>query len=561
MAEMNSFAGNPSASRWVVTNPTPGIIRHSVRSNKKSQLLSEAASLVPSSQDLIDRLNKHALSPGDQNFFQTVLGGQVSEYLNKYTENPYFAFSREGKEKVKSMQSIVNNPLLSEAALSFEKSSKIAENAQNDRNDQNLNVVGGTISVYDQSTGKIKRVLPDHLTSSMQPLTFSNELSERTKKGFFNQETGSVESPIQYNQMSFKDVVAGINSIVGTPGSSEWNQFSQDITKFNQDLTSRLQTTYKSNASQIESKLKSIFGKNGVNLPDSYMDTLLAKEYANQYSRTGTIDREQAYMNTAKMIQDIVNGERVNSAIVSESPMSKVANDGESKARAQMSESGPLASLTLGQGVVNGTRSMKSVNGKTYAGVNVSEYPSMIFEEYQSKDGVQEGILPFNVNSVYKDVLKAPGAALKTADGKHIINEAYAVPAQNPNIIIYKDPGDGRTYLEMDVIATDNYGGDFAKSSSAQKANDEDVEHWAKIEAYAKEAYKKNPQYGDFKGESTYFGIDDQYRVRAKVEYNPEASTFARYVSGEKMYVDREGLTIGSGDKAKPNVQTVPYKR
>lgn len=540
MSEMNAFAGNPSASRWVTTNPTPGVIRNTVRTNKRTQLLQEAASLVPSAQDLIDRLTKHKLSPGDQNFFQTILGGHMTDYIGKYTENPYFAFSREGKEKVRTMQSIVNNPLLSEAAISFDKSAKTAEIAARERNDNNLNVIGGTISVYDRSSGKIKRVLPDHLGDNMIPLTFNSELEERTKKGFFNQDDGTVDGPVGYNQVSYKEVLDGINAITANLGTTEYETFAKEIS----DLNSRISTTYRSNASQIQTKLKAIFTKNGQSLlPEAYMDTLLAKEYANQYNQKKSIDRNEAYQNVAKEIESMVLGKQSTSVTHQESALSKAQG---SAANAQMTQIGPWESILL-----NWTNKPADVrikrNGKEFA-VQGSELNPALFGAYE-ENGVKTGILPLNMNGMYKDILKHSGSPLTTTDDIKI-NPAYTIPAENPNIVVYNDPLDpSKQWMEFDVYTTDDHAGTNVEDTKEGKSalTDDERSYWESVGKYTKELYDSKKVLSDFRGyesEQTFWD-EDQYKVRAKVQYDPDASLKAKFIADQKgQHIDKRATTV-----------------
>ncbi len=548
----NSLISNPGVSRWVTTAPGPGLTRFQVKSAKKMQLLEEAAKLAPDQQVLIDQLTKNKLAPGDMANFQGLLNSSLTDYMNKYNENPYYTFSREGKSGVRHMQSIVNNPVLTELARNYDVSQKTYDIAQKDGNLNHFNVVNGSLSAYNTTKKRIERINPDDLDGKTYiPLTFEQEQNQRVKEGFYNIHENRVEDPLTYNQVSYKDVVGAINDIVGTPGSTEFNQFSKDLG----DLNSMLEVKYKSNRSQLNKKMNALFSDAG--LPEQHKDTLLAIAYKNQHDRGEKIDTQKAYKDVTQMIRDIVDGKEVTSTLYDVSPVAKAkaATGGGDMTSANQ---GAWEAMILGAGAKPAPVKIKNPRSSTgYSEIQGTEFNSGFFEEYK-EGNIESGKLPLNINPVVQR-LKVDQAPITTVDGKRI-NPAYAIPAEEPNIVVYKDPNDGLYYMEFDAVATDSHAGTtFHKDTTegVAAASPSDEQHWEAIGKYAAKLYKDGEIDKPFQGytDQSYFYDEDRYRVRVKTQYNNEgAGDLARmYLDKLPKYVPKGAHMTGAGAGPPPD--------
>jgi hypothetical protein len=162
------------------------------------------------------------------------------------------------------------------------------------------------------------------------------------------------------------------------------------------------------------------------------------------------------------------------------------------------------------------------------------------------------------MNPIFKNVLIAPNSSIETLDG-YSINPGYAIPAPNPNAIVYKDPGSDKYFIEFDVFATDNYGGDFSKSKdNIRKLTDEEYRYWKRTGEYAKELQKDKKVFDSFKGydDQKWWWVDHQYKVRVRAEYDVDASTKARYYDEMSFYGAKDAFKIGASSSSQP--MTIP---
>ena len=534
----NPFAPAP-VSRWVVQTPGPGLVRHQIKSNKRAQLLAEASSLVPSQQELLDTLSKHNLAYGDNMMFQNMLGAQLKGYLDRYQENPYYAFSRDGKEKVKSMRSLVNNPALAQAAASYDVTKNTRDIASKDGNLHNFNVIDGSVSVLDRPTGRIDRVSFDALNEKFDnngktedryiPLTFEQESNTRLEKGFVDIEKNKVDGPVGYNMARFADIVNGVNSILGDAGSTEYNTFKTGLDKLEYDIKT------KNNVAQINKKLDALL----TGLPANFKDTLLAKAYADQYRMNSPKDSRKAYAQVADMLRKMAEGRYQTSEVIDLSTKGKEdVKGGSAKLDDKM---GRFESAILGEGaetVPVNVPSKKSATGK--AQVMAKQVDPTIFQDVPTP--LQDNIL---IQS-----WKKPDAQVRVAENDEPIDMRNAIPAPDPKVMHYVDPDSttGQEIVEMDVLASDDGSGSTGWSEKTQgktKFTPSERTHWEQIGKALNQKNEMNPDVNKFvayEDENMFNSLGrDQYRVRVKFEANPEAPKLIR------MRVDKKDLNVPKG--------------
>jgi hypothetical protein len=318
MADFPNFVSNQGSSPWVISTPGQGLIRHEIKKQGKAELLNEAAALGPDSEKLSQTLFTNKLSPGDLANAQKNLQGMLSDYIGKYNDSPYYAFSREGRETVRRAQLFVNHPLFKEAEVANDVTNQYFKKANDvDKNGSKFNVVNGQVSVFDQEDRQFKLVPFSEikLTEDKKgydryvPLTVNAEKGLRDEKGYLDFKNGQVDKPMEYSMSKYEDAIKQINDVIGTPGTMEYTKFQKDIT----DLNSMVGQKYKTNTKGLRMKLDAIMSSAG--LSQEHKDVMLSTAFQNRLNEalqsggTGKVDGEQVYRDVAQTIQAIVMGE------------------------------------------------------------------------------------------------------------------------------------------------------------------------------------------------------------------------------------------------------------
>lgn len=264
MAENSLFAPmvNPSASRWVVSTPNAKLVAEQMRMATTEKLLAKAASLAPDAVKLNEYLSKHKIAPGDMAQYQTALNSMYDDWMTKYNENPFSAFDKESKDKVKQMQRLVNDPNITRLENLYNTADK-----ERERLKDNLGVINydkGVVKVYDKTKNKIVSIdALDFDPTSHEKINLKDEYDYRVNVSGF----AADPTPFQANMSKYEDVVKRVDDFLSktgkTKGESVINEFVTAIQS--------------SNRSQLESKARFVI--EGAGLSDSDKNTIYGRYY------------------------------------------------------------------------------------------------------------------------------------------------------------------------------------------------------------------------------------------------------------------------------------------
>lgn len=152
--------GNPMITPtqgWRVTGPGGKALRSLVMNQTRSQLLAEAASLTPDYNKLVETFQKNNLSPATTKMYASAINNEMQDYLTKYRDNPFYAFSREGRDKASKLQRLASDPTFKYDASAYESSKKEYEKAGETLKDYNYD--NGYIFVQDKNNpGEFKKI-------------------------------------------------------------------------------------------------------------------------------------------------------------------------------------------------------------------------------------------------------------------------------------------------------------------------------------------------------------------------------------------------------------------
>lgn len=294
----NMFVSGAGASRWVPTVASPKLIQHEVRKQGKQQLLEEAASLLPDSDGmtkaLLDFKNMHA---ADYEKTYGELRGIMSEYLSKYNENPYYAFTKEAKDQNRMMQWIVNNPQVKAADKMAENDKALRDKAMKENNLGAYHVVNGQLNIG-----------PDG-----RPVTVGewyDLVSNRV--GNLGRET----SAFQYDMMDSKEVASKIQSVFSNLGINQ-----------SEDLQGILSNKKSSNYMQV---------RNAVNaakelLTSADRNTLMSNYYSKFYDprNPDSADPRKAEASIDYIIADFAGKSIINKDDYGTNPYQKAMSESE----------------------------------------------------------------------------------------------------------------------------------------------------------------------------------------------------------------------------------------
>ena len=279
-------------SRWSPSTPLPSAIKRNSRNQRFGQLLQESAALVPNEAELMKQLSDKELSPVETQHFHGSLQAGMRDYLTNYRENPFYAFSREGINKVRELQLLVNDPKLKGMAEAYKSSQKEMDRIVEGGLSANVSLTSdGKLAVWDSQEQKRKFIRPESYDPKRHaPFKISDEFDfKRLHEGF-----GDMQ-PLKYDMNPLKDVQDKIFKYFGGLGTHGGEQL-QDLVKI----------TSKGNRAQIESRLRSLLSDTGLSGADK--NTLLSQYYTNKLNRGEKISEAEAQRGILQSITDIANG-------------------------------------------------------------------------------------------------------------------------------------------------------------------------------------------------------------------------------------------------------------
>jgi hypothetical protein len=312
------FTSNPGASRWIVTTPGPGLVRHQVKSAKKQQLLQEAASMTPNSSELMEQLGMNDLSPQDGYKYGAALNDMLNEYMGKYKENPYYAFSREGVEKVRGMQTLVRDPRINAVKQAFKTTQENFKKKTEEGLGSYAYTRNGNLMVIDEE-GNLRDMMPDKIDlQKHHPVTVEQAYQYTIgNKGFHDQNMANIKA-LTIDMEDPEKVIDQVNKWFQGLGQHTQEAFRSDLSNLVSEKTT-------SNAAQLKSRMSAILSDAG--LPNNFRDTIYSQYYTNELMQGRKPTRLGAEKALYEMVGRIADGHNVFKEDLQANPVFRGAAD------------------------------------------------------------------------------------------------------------------------------------------------------------------------------------------------------------------------------------------
>jgi hypothetical protein len=283
----------------------PSTAINSMQDQTSNALLSNAASLVPDSQAFIETILNKDLHSGVKEKVTSNLSNLASDYLEKYKRNPFYAFSKEGRQQAMQMQNVVNNPVLKNLELVKKKNDAEYDRVASKGLNSEYVFSDNGIYVFNNDTGEITTKSPERLAANERPLTIAEHYAAM--------DSTVTDSPVQYDITSLDDVTKNITEIFSKVKDNSWErEFSKlrDDSAIGGGITPITSTEKgKSNRKQLDAMM-SYLTNNG--LSKTTMKTMLSTYYRNnpdEFGKEGSVSRAEKWM--FNQIENIRNGQSV----------------------------------------------------------------------------------------------------------------------------------------------------------------------------------------------------------------------------------------------------------
>ena len=289
----NPFAP-AQVSPWVVSTPGPELVKHQVKSSGKQQLLAEAAQLQPDQAALVKQLTDLDLDPMTSKIFGEQLNQGLKGFSEEYSKNPFYAFSRDGRNTVSALQQMVRDPKLGASAKAYKESQEQRKEMQKNNMLKMADVQGGMVRVIDKDTGELDFVLPESLKNGNYYVPTIDELHNYmyNQKGFYHKDLSKI-------------VPIGHNMIPKTKVDEEAMKWFDGLGKHVQEtLGSLVDTKTSTNQAQIMSAINGLLDNNS-GLSQAARDTIYSGYYSSTDPKQATSDG--AKMALVKYVYDLAN--------------------------------------------------------------------------------------------------------------------------------------------------------------------------------------------------------------------------------------------------------------
>ena len=279
----------------------------------RANILSQAQARVPDAQTFAKTILDKDLHGVESNKFVSAINNLATDYLTKYEKNPFYAFSREGKETAKKMQSIVTNPALQRMENVKKQNDEEYKRVASKGLQSNLMITdGGGLAILNAETKQREIINPEDFDRDIhQALTIADDYS------YLDLYEGS-DRTASYDIDTLENITANIRSAVSGLGIDKWKKEYDRIktTHAGQSLGEGVGVTDviegESNQAQIQNVLD--FLTTG-GMSQKAMKTLLSQYYRSNPDELGL---EGSSQRAAGWITDQVNrvakGQRISTA-------------------------------------------------------------------------------------------------------------------------------------------------------------------------------------------------------------------------------------------------------
>lgn len=514
---------------WRVYGPSSRTMAKMMRQETHSQLLQKAASLTPDYGKVIEGIQKYKVDPVTAKWFENEANSKMQGYVNKFQENPFYAFSREGRETVSSLQRLANDPRLQYAESAYDMSKK--EYEKHDEELQTINYNDGTVMVYDNETGKAKRMSAFNIDPTKHiPLNGEQEFQFLTRANGFKDGA----SPFKVTVSKVSEMRSRLHTEFNDSGYVKIKDELKDMAT-------------KTNQPQIKSKFESLV-KN-INLSDQDRNTINGQyvAYAIANGQKPTAQGAREYM--IKYLADIADYKTYSETEVGldSSGSGGVGGVGGKGAVAPVGRYEAAASAPEDNGApMQGTAyDPTTKQQQTFGG-----YTAPNFFNYQD-NGLEFGKLPLNVNPVFR-AFAEDNSNLIDMKGNPL-NKSRVIPyGEN---VYFVDLPNGRRVMVFDAFVHE---GASSLRPSGVPINDDDQNTLAGILEYIESKSDESP---DFRvpdvGTDWWIDGTDWYKTKVQIEVSPSAGNQARtFLDKNPKYINRAAENVATGGAPLNNYPT-----
>lgn len=267
MATGNPYISAP-VSRFQRTTPSASFIKNQLNQQMNQSLIAEAKSRVPDATALFEQIEGMSLHAGDKQQLTQQIQQNLQGFNEGFSENPFYAFSKQGRNQVSAVSGAINNPLnaqLTQRKIEDDEALKIASD---NGLIGNLQVNGNQVKVIDQETGRsdwININAWQNNKSRFKAVTVGEDYGYTSQIGVAR---GARKFSVNMNE--YDDILTRVTDVldkVGETGKTGFNESAQILEK--------IKTT--TNASQINKAYRFLLN-NGLSNQD--MNTLISNYLA-----------------------------------------------------------------------------------------------------------------------------------------------------------------------------------------------------------------------------------------------------------------------------------------
>ena len=503
---------------WRVYGPSSRTMAKMMRQETHSQLLQKAANLTPDYGKIIEGIQKYKVDPVTAKWFENEANTKMQGYINKYQENPFYAFSREGRETVTSLQRLANDPRLQYAESAYDMSKK--EYEKHDEELQTINYNGGTVMVYDNETGKAKRMNAFNIDPTKHiPLTGEQEFQFLTRANGFK----DGDSPFKVTVSKVSEMRSRLHTEFNDSGYVKIKDELKDMAT-------------KTNQPQIKSKFESLI--TSLDLSEQDRNTINGQyiAYAIAQGEKPTAQGARDYM-----IKYLANIADYKTYSETETGVDGSTGDGGAGGKGAVAPVGryeAAASFPEDNGAKKQGIAYDPATGQqqTFAG-----YTAPNFFNYQD-NGLDVGILPLNVNPVFKAFVEENSNLIDMKG--NTLNKSRVIP-YGENVYFVNLPN-GRRVMVFDAFVHEDAS---PLDIAGVPINDDDKNTLGGIFEYIESSSSKSP-YFRVPDVGTDWWIDgpDWKRAKVQIEVSPSAVNQARTLLDKNpKYINRAAENVATG--------------
>jgi hypothetical protein len=551
---------NAPGSGWHDTSPNSGTVARQIRSQTKERLLQEAQSLLPDSNALSEQLIKYKLSGGDRNVFVGQLNGMINEYLKEFNENPYYAFTKRGKDLSKKMQQWVNHPSLTSLEANQKRLEKEYERAERDGILGKINVVGGKISAYDTKNKRFTLVSPENIDyKRYQPLTVQDALDFQGKTGFFNQEDPyTPNDPLEISMASDKELRDHINAILTDTGDTTLDDTLAKLENVTGKMSDLATSRISSNSQQLSMKMNALMSAAG--LSGNYWDTLKSNAYSALRDAKGAFPSEERVNQEAvNYLKNLIFSRSKYAENITPLPQHILKATGKGDGSEKDTNVGVVQGLLenqIGSVIdnitnVNPTNPRQMYTGRQVPLINVLGANNQLY-----------GALPAPANAVLNSFVTQAGTITTQLGDVPLKDKRMIIPAKDGKFTIV--PDGSKAWVIMDAyVPEDNFQEEAGANINAVEVDENDKGYIENLLSIMNKESETNPlmhfpDTGGFMGK-------DYVKVAIKFEYDPNLNDMFRVATDKNpLYMPREGANLFGTKKQKeqadPNLQRNIYQ-